>query len=237
MNGCWNPWHGCKKYSEGCKNCYVYRRDESIGKDASIITKTADYKLPLKKDRYGNYKIKPGETVYTCMTSDFFLEEADDWRNEVWKIIKERSDVFFMIITKRIQRFTECIPDDWGKGYDNVGIMCTVESQKQCDLRLPIFNELPIKHKFIGCEPLLTDIDMSKYLTGEIVQVSCGGESGTGARECNFDWVLHIREQCIENNVKFHFKQTGTNFTKDGKNYKIERKYQSIQAKKANINT
>ena len=30
----WNPWHGCRKYSEGCERCYVYRRDESIGKDA-----------------------------------------------------------------------------------------------------------------------------------------------------------------------------------------------------------
>ncbi len=237
MNGCWNPWHGCKKYSEGCKNCYVYRRDEEIGKDASIITKTADFSLPLKKDRNGNYKIKSGETVFTCMTSDFFIEEADGWRDEIWQIIKKRNDVFFMIITKRIVRFKECIPDDWGNGYDNVGIICTVESQKQCDIRLPIFNELPIKHKFIGCEPLLTDIDMKKYLSPEIIQVSCGGESGIGARECNFDWVLHIREQCIENNVKFHFKQTGANFTKDGKNYKIERKYQSIQAKKANINT
>lgn len=237
MNGCWNPWHGCKKYSEGCKNCYVYRRDEEIGKDASIITKTADFSLPLKKDRNGNYKIKSGETVFTCMTSDFFIEEADGWRDEIWQIIKKRSDVFFMIITKRIVRFKECIPDDWGNGYDNVGIICTVENQKQCDIRLPIFNELPIKHKFIGCEPLLTDIDMKKYLSPEIIQVSCGGESGIGARECNFDWVLHIREQCIENNVKFHFKQTGANFTKDGKNYKIERKYQSIQAKKANINT
>lgn len=237
MNGCWNPWHGCKKYSEGCKNCYVYRRDEEIGKDASIITKTADFSLPLKKDRNGNYKIKSGETVFTCMTSDFFIEEADGWRDEIWQIIKKRNDVFFMIITKRIVRFKECIPDDWGNGYDNVGIICTVESQKQCDIRLPIFNELPIKQKFIGCEPLLTDIDMKKYLSPEIIQVSCGGESGVGARECNFDWVLHIREQCIENNVKFHFKQTGANFTKDGKNYKIERKYQSMQAKKANINT
>lgn len=50
----WNPWHGCKKISPGCKNCYVYRRDESVGKDASIVTKTGDYSLPLKKNRHGN---------------------------------------------------------------------------------------------------------------------------------------------------------------------------------------
>ena len=23
----WNPWHGCKKFSEGCENCYVINDD------------------------------------------------------------------------------------------------------------------------------------------------------------------------------------------------------------------
>ncbi len=237
MEGCWNPWHGCKKYSEGCKNCYVYRRDESIGKDASVIERNAEFNLPLKKKKDGTYKIPSGETVFTCMTSDFFLEEADIWRDDAWKIIKERSDVFFMIITKRIVRFKDCLPDDWGDGYDNVGIMCTVENQKQCDIRLPIFKEAPVKHKFIGCEPLLTDINMEKYLDSSILQVSCGGESGPDARDCNYDWILNIREQCIRKGVPFHFKQTGANFIKDGKQYKIERKLQGKQAKKANIDT
>ena len=25
----WNPWHGCTKYSEGCRYCYVYRQDKA----------------------------------------------------------------------------------------------------------------------------------------------------------------------------------------------------------------
>ena len=24
MHDIWNPWHGCVKCSEGCKNCYMY---------------------------------------------------------------------------------------------------------------------------------------------------------------------------------------------------------------------
>jgi protein gp37 len=82
----------------------------------------------------------------------------------------------------------------------------------------------------------LSDIDIDKYLqSGQIEHVTCGGESGNNARVCNYDWVLHIREQCIKNNVSFYFKQTGANFMKDGKIYKIERKYQLRQARKANI--
>ena len=29
----WNLWHGCTKASTGCKNCYMYIRDLSVGKD------------------------------------------------------------------------------------------------------------------------------------------------------------------------------------------------------------
>ena len=50
----WNPWHGCKKISSGCENCYVYRRDMQFGKDSSIVTKTLDFDLPIKKIRKVN---------------------------------------------------------------------------------------------------------------------------------------------------------------------------------------
>ena len=70
----WNPWHGCKKISPGCYNCYVYRRDAEFGKDSSIVTKTAMFDLPLKRNRKKEYKLQPeSEPVYTCMTSDFFI--------------------------------------------------------------------------------------------------------------------------------------------------------------------
>ncbi|MBR1724336.1 MAG: DUF5131 family protein, partial [Ruminococcus sp.] len=140
----WNPWHGCKKISPGCANCYVYRRDESIGKDASIITRTNDHGLPLKKNRQGDYKLTPDDgVVFTCMTSDFFLDEADEWRGECWDIIRERNDLHFHIITKRIDRFESCIPYDWGDGWDNVTISSTCEDQQRADHRLPILLGLP----------------------------------------------------------------------------------------------
>ena len=117
----WNPWHGCKKLSPGCANCYVYRRDESIGKDASVVTKTGDYDLPLKRNRQKLFKLTEDDgVVYTCMTSDFFLEEADVWRDEAWKIIRQRSDVKFFLLTKRPQRVMSHLPADWHDGYENV---------------------------------------------------------------------------------------------------------------------
>lgn len=133
----WNPWHGCRKLSEGCRNCYVYRMDARNDKDASEIKKNvSSFHLPISKNRRGEYKYPSGTEFSTCFTSDFFLEEADKWRKDAWQIIKERSDCRFFIITKRIDRFLECIPDDWGDGYDNVMICVTAENQKMADYRL-----------------------------------------------------------------------------------------------------
>ncbi len=233
----WNLWHGCHKLSAGCAHCYVYRGDSKRGIDSTTITKTKSFDAPAQKKRDGTYKIPAGSLVYTCFTSDFFLEDADLWRPQAWDMIRERNDLRFLVITKRIDRFKACLPDDWGDGWNHVTICCTVENQDRADYRLPIFRAAPIKHKRIICEPLLERIDLSPYDIGSwIEQVVAGGESGAQARPCNFDWIMELREECVLQNVSFWFKQTGARFIKDGQLYPIPRQLQHSQARKAEIN-
>ena len=234
----WNPWHGCTKISPGCKYCYVYRQDEMYGADisSSLCRKTGNFNLPLKKNRDGSFKIPEGRIVFTCFTSDFLLEDADPWRGECWEMMRMRQDLMFYFFTKRIDRLEKCLPREWGEGFDNVIIGCTVENRAMADYRLPIFKSLPIKHKSIIVAPMLEHMDISAYIDEEIEEVSVSGESGADARVCNFEWVLDIRRQCIEKNVPFRFHQTGAHFIKDGKMYHIKRKYQLSQAAKAGIN-
>lgn len=233
----WNLWHGCHKLSAGCKHCYVYRGDARRDVNSAIVTQTKNFDLPIKRKRDGEYKIPSGTLVYTCFTSDFLVEDADGWREEAWKMMRERSDLNFLMITKRIDRFNECLPDDWGEGYENVTICCTVENQACTDYRLPIYKAAPIRHKIIICEPLLERIDLRPYHIGEWVeQIVAGGESGNEARPCDFDWIMELREVCAKNHISFWFKQTGAKFIKDGKLYNIRRHFQHSQARKAGIN-
>jgi len=237
MSKMWNLWHGCHKLSAGCKYCYVYRGDSKRGIDSSIISKTKNFDLPVQKKRNGEYKIPSGSLVYTCFTSDFFIKEADQWRAEAWEMIRLRNDLRFMMITKRIDRLYESLPEDWGDGYEHVTICCTVENQDRADYRIPIYQRAPIKHKVIICEPLLDRIDLSPYNIGTWVeQVVVGGESGYEARSCDFDWIMELRNLCVEQNVSFWFKQTGAKFIKEGKLYPINRRLQHSQARKAGIN-
>ena len=233
----WNPWHGCTKISPGCKYCYVYRQDEMYENkiSSSLCHKNNTFDLPVKKKRNGEYKIPSGKIIFTCFTSDFLLSDADQWRDECWKMMKMRSDCWFYFFTKRIDRLAQCLPDDWGNGYENVLIGCTVENQDRADYRLPVFLSLPIKHRSIIVSPMLERIDISAFLGDSIEDVSVGGESGVSARPCNYDWILDLRQQCVEKNVPFRFHQTGAHFIKDRKLYNIKRKDQISQARKAGI--
>ena len=160
----WNLWHGCHKCSPGCWHCYVYRRDAEFGRDSSVVNKTKVFRKPVQKyrtgPRKGEYKYPSGTTFLTCFTSDFFIAEADEWRPEAWAIMRERSDCYFYMITKRPERILDTLPADWGKGYPNVHICCTCENQKMADKRLPIYLELPLPDKSIIHEPMLEQINI-----------------------------------------------------------------------------
>lgn len=236
----WTPWRGCHKYSEGCKYCYIHKGDARRGVDTNDVVKTEKMTAPIERykrgEHAGEYKMRAGETVYLCFSSDFLLEDADPWRGECWQIMRERRDLHFLFLTKRIERFSDCVPADWGEGYDNVTVGCTIENHATADYRLSVFDRLPIKHKNIICQPLLEGIDIEKHLAG-VELVVAGGESDRDARPLDYDWVLSIRQQCLRSGVKFEFRQCGSNFIKDGTLYKLNVNQLCSQARKANINT
>lgn len=234
----WNPWHGCTRYSEGCRHCYVYRRDESVGRDPATVYRTGDFSLPQKKRRDGSHKLsgENGMRVYTCLTSDFFLPAADPFREEAWQMMKDRPDLTFYIITKRAKEAVSRLPADWGEGYANVILAFTVENQRRADERLPLIAAIPAARKELCVEPMLEAIDFrGKLRECGIRAVSVGGESGPDARICDFDWVRSVARQCADEGLGFRYHQTGACLRKDGRLYRIPRKLQASQARKAGL--
>ena len=232
----WNLWHGCTKVSAGCQHCYMYRRDEAVGRDPSVVEKTSSFNLPITHLRSGIhkglYKVPSGSHLFTCFSSDFFHKDADDWRSDAWNMMRERSDCSFFMIIKRPERVADHLPSDWKIGWDHVTIAVTCENQEMADKRLPIYLDLPLLHREIMIEPMLTAVDMSAYLSNNAIEsVSVGGESGPDARPCDFDWVVDVQRQCVEHGVHFHYHQTGARLIRDGKEYRIPRELQHTQAR------
>lgn len=214
MGMIYNPWHGCTKISEGCTHCYMYFLDKQYDRGSIKVTKNkSTFNLPIKKDRAGQYKIRPGQHVMVCMTSDFFHEEADPWRDEVWAMLKFRSDVIWTLLTKRAENITARLPQDWGNGYENVRLGVTAENQNRADQRIEILLNIPAKHRWINCAPLIGPINIERYLESkQIEQVQAGGENYDGARPCEYAWVKSLHDQCYRTGVEFNLYETGTNF-------------------------
>lgn len=210
----WNPWQGCTKVSDGCKNCYMYREKKRYGQDPFTVvrSKPATFNAPLK------WNLPEGSRIFVCSWSDFFHEDADEWREEAWNIIASLPQYNFLIPTKRPERIHNMI----GQSYwylENVWLGASVENQKTFDERITYLLDIPAKVHWISAEPLLGKIDLdilgSNYgidyaeWSQRIKWVVVGGESGPNFRPMAIDWARDITSQCRSANVPVFVKQLG----------------------------
>jgi protein gp37 len=215
----------------------MYFLDAKRGIDTSKVFRTDRFDLPVQRRRDGQYRLQPGMQLYVGLSTDFFVEEADEWRGDVWRMMRHRSDIVFRLLTKRANRIRECLPDDWGNGYENVMLSVTAENQRRADERLPILLDIPAKHKGFMSAPMIGSVDADVYLaSGQIEEVLCGGENYDGARPCHYEWVKRLSDQCRAHDVTFDFIETGTVFVKEGRTYNIpDKRQQSLQAFKSGL--
>ena len=119
----------------------------------------------------------------------------------------------------------------------NLWLGVTVCNQAEADAKIPVLLATPAEKRFVSVEPMLGPVDLTSidYPSGRIEGaeesgmldalrgltmddapthpaldwVICGGETGSGARPMNPDWVRSLRDQCQEATVPFFFKSWG----------------------------
>lgn len=193
----WNPWHGCTKVSPGCAHCYMYREKKRYGQEpAKVVRSKTTFDAPLKW--------KEPQLIFTCSWSDFFIEEADPWRDEAWEIIRSTPQHAYQILTKRPQRIAANLPQGWP--FENVCLGVSVENPRFYG-RIEMLRKIPAFVRFLSLEPLLAP--MPHLPLAGISWVIVGGESGPGCRPMKPEWVREIRDQCARAGVPFFFKQWG----------------------------
>ena len=146
--------------------------------------------------------------VFTCSYSDWFIEEADPWRDEAWETVKQTPHLTYQILTKRPERIQECLPRDWREGYGNVWLGVTVEDER-ARWRIGELLGVSAALYFVSHEPLLEPIDMSRHIQGVDWGI-IGGESGRGARAMHIQWAQSLIQQYQEANVPVFVKQMGS---------------------------
>lgn len=211
----WNPWKGCRHVSAGCAHCYMFSDMRRYGQDPVVVRRTKTWNQPR---RWNRQAAADGvrRRVFTCSWSDFFIEEADPWRDEAWDVIGRCPHLDFQVLTKRPERMKGRLPVAVdmiatradGLPFPNVWLGVSVENRKQGLPRIDILGDTPAAIRFLSAEPLLEDLG-ELDLTG-IHWVIIGGESGAGARPMDLGWVRSIRDQCHALGVACFVKQLGS---------------------------
>lgn len=211
----WNPWQGCHKVSPGCMNCYMYReKGGRYGQDPTTVvrSKPPTFNSPLRW--------KEPAKVFVCSWSDFFIEEADPWRDEAWEIIRKTPHLTYQILTKRPENIAGRLPQGWP--FANVWLGVTAENQEMADRRIPILLSTPAALRFVSVEPMLEPVDL-RFINHyddfhidaldtpdpscRLDWVICGGESGPHARIMHADWAGYLKAQCYATETTFFMKQ------------------------------
>ena len=201
----WNPVTGCDKVSPGCKHCYA----ERMAKRLHVMGQQRyrnNFKLTLHEDLIeAPLSWKKPRVIFVNSMSDLFHENVPfKFLEKVFSTMIKANQHVFQVLTKRSERLLEVARDlPWT---DNIWMGVSVENEDYT-FRIDKLRKTPAIVKFLSLEPLLGPLKNLKL--NNIDWAIVGGESGSGARPMDPQWVRDIRDTCIEQKVDFFFKQWG----------------------------
>ena len=201
----WNPVTGCSKVSPGCKNCYAERMAHRL-KAMGQKKYRHGFQLAIHEDILEDpLHWKKPQMIFVNSMSDLFHKDVPlDFIQRAFDVMRQAHWHTFQVLTKRSERLLEIDSEiDWPK---NVWMGVSVENQDYT-YRIDHLRQTHAATRFLSLEPLLGPI--VKMNLNKIHWVIVGGESGPGARLMEKIWVTAIRNQCLQADVPFFFKQWG----------------------------
>ena len=211
----WNPVTGCNKISPGCKNCYAERLAKRLHAMGNPRYSNG-FDVTIHRDLLDTPKRwrKPKLIFVNSMSDVFHPDVGDDFIQDIFNTIRPRVTLIkYSLSVQRglrtwLQIFLGRINLWMGTSVENSDYVCRIDSLR----------EIPASVRFLSCEPLLGSL--AGLNLDSIHWLIAGGESGPRARSLaqNPEWVLNLRDQCLDSGVPFFFKQWGGRYPKAGGN-------------------
>lgn len=224
-----NPWWGCQRVSEACRNCYAEATDaRNMLREGTHWGPTAPRRFfgdkhwaePLKWNRKAELALER-RRVFCASMADVFEDREDlvPHRVRLWMLIRDTPHLDWLLLSKRPENFERMLPwgsaDPTNRPYPNVWLGVTAEDNEHMEDRVLILRTTRAVVRFISCEPILERIgdevlDLALGPHGQLGPISwmiVGDESGRNARPADPAWVRGVRNACARHSVAFHFKQ------------------------------
>jgi protein gp37 len=208
-NATWNPVTGCTKISAGCDHCYAERFSERF-RGVAGHPFSMGFDLTLRPERlHQPERWSRPRMIFVNSMSDLFHKDVPfTFVDRVFDTMERASWHNFQVLTKRSSRMRDYVR----RRYVNAGapahiwLGVSVEDGTKLS-RVRQLSQAPAAVRFLSIEPLIGPI--GELPLDGIAWVIVGGESGPGARPTNPHWVRDIRDQCINQDIPFFFKQWG----------------------------
>ena len=209
-----NPWMGCQKVSEGCRNCYAETLTKNrMGLDLWGSPKTTTRqvtKSPWQNVlKWNRDAISAGQRrkVFCASLCDVCEDHAvaNATRPRLWDLIERCTGLDWQLLTKRPERIEQNLPRNWRDGWSHVWLGTSVEDMRVAK-RVDHLRGIPAAVRFISYEPAIGPLN-ELDITG-IDWMIYGGESGPGYREENKQWARDMHSKCIASGTAFFHKQS-----------------------------
>ncbi len=229
----WSPWIGCTEVSPGCDHCYARVLDarHQYGGATHWGAGTPRYRTKSWQHpvAWNKRAAASGErwTVFPSLCDPFDNEVPEEWRHDLWRLIRATPALTWLLLTKRIGNVAKMHP---GGEYENVWIGASVVNHEEADRDIPKLLATPATKRFVSYEPALGPIEWRdppndigeprfSYLErvdGEGPRIDwliIGGESNQGkhkARPFDIAWARSTVKQCRAAGVPVFVKQLGS---------------------------
>lgn len=227
-----NPWIGCMKISPGCDRCYAESLNKRWGKKnwgpgiPRRRTSPANWKKPIKWNKEAEAAGIRRKVFCASMADVFDNAVPDEWRSDLWQLIRGTPWLDWILLTKRIGNVKKMLPADWEEGYSNVWLCITIVNQDEAERDIQKLIAIPAMVRGLSIEPQLELIELNCQYCGtssDAHSIDCpatnralmvgidwiitGAESGHGARLYNEEWTRSLRDQCQTAGIPFFYKQ------------------------------
>lgn len=168
-----NPWIGCTAISPACDHCYAEalmdKRHHRVTWGGERSRTSASYwqqpRIWQRQAKAFHEQHGRRQRVFCASLADVFDNQVqDDWRWDLWALIRDTPDLDWQLLTKRPQNIAKMLPGDWDDIKHHVWLGTTVEDQKRAELNIPHLLQHDAAVRFISCEPLLSPIDAKRWL-------------------------------------------------------------------------
>ena len=224
----WNPTTGCTKISKECDNCYACDLTKTLEKTKFKYRNGFDVITEHPYALTEPYKLKHPSLIFVNSMSDLFHKDLSlEYLKQIFEVMNNCPRHTFQVLTKRDNILLNLSPQlQWTENiWMGVSVGAEVSVRKIDRLR-----KCDAKNKFLSIEPLIEELpDLN--LEG-IDWVIVGGESGKATkRVMKKEWVHKIRQNCLDQDVPFFFKQWGKNEFNPNPSDPTKSKYHPLYAK------